>query len=119
MGHHGSEGPSHEMLAKLEKAMKQDHEEGISKKILAESPKFGATGEYPEPPIDRTDEGQIAFGVTSHRGKVILNFGKPVAWMGMDGMQALALAQTLIKHAARCRDLGAEQRTEAVAKEHA
>ncbi len=110
--HHSMDEMSEEMRSKLEEHLKKD-------KAEAKSPKFGATGEYPEPPLDRTDEGQISFGVTSHRGNVIINFGKPVAWLGMNGVQALALAEMLMKHAIRCRDLGAEQRTEAVAKEHA
>src|SRR5581483_11273887 len=99
MGHHSSEEMSEEMRALMEE---------FKDKAKAQSPKFGATGEYPEPPLDRTDEGQIIFGITSHRRKIILNFVKPVAWMGMDAHQATELAATLLKHAARCRDLGPE-----------
>ena len=120
MGHHSSDEPSDEMIAAMKRMNDDLKKEGIEQKVLAaESPKFGATGEYPEPPIDRTDEGQIIFGVTSHRGKIILNFGKPVAWMGMDAHQATELAAMLLKHAARCRDIGPEQKSEAKAKEHA
>lgn len=124
MGHHGSE-PSDEMLNAMRALHDANGDEAKAKEQrflkAALEPKegFGATGQYPMGKLDKTDEGEIQFGVTSHRGKVIINFGKPVAWLGMDGAQAIALAKVLIEHAARCRDIGDEQRSEARAKEHA
>ena len=120
MGHHGGDEPSQAMREALQRAMKADKDAGLQEKLAAmEKPAFGATGEYPMGKLDKTDEGEIQFGVTSHRGKVIINFGKPVAWLGMDGPQAIGLAKVLLEHAARCRDIGDEQRSEAKAKEHA
>lgn len=109
MGHHGSDEMSPEMQAKLGELKKQ---------LQAESPRFGATGKFPDGSLDKSDEGEIAFGVASHRGKVIINFGKPVAWLGMDATQAAGLAALLLKHASQCRDIGPEQKSEARAKEH-
>jgi hypothetical protein len=136
MGHHGTDEPSPLMRAAMDKvitekqfrasekeklaAMEAKNETGIGEKLAgAEKPTFGATGEYPMGKLDKTDEGEIAFGVTSHRGKVIINFGKPVAWLGMDAKQAAGLAAVLIQHVERCRDIGNEQHSEATAKEHA
>jgi hypothetical protein len=58
---------------------------------------FGATGRFPMGKLTETDEGEIAFGVAADKasGKVIINFGKPTAWVGMDREQALALAESL------------------------
>jgi hypothetical protein len=58
---------------------------------------FGATGRFPMGKLTETDEGEIAFGVAADKktGKVIINFGKPTAWLGMDREQALALAESL------------------------
>jgi hypothetical protein len=109
MGHHGSEEPSAEMLRAMESLKNAASEEksSLAEKIAAaESPKFGATGKFPMGELDKSDEGEIAFGVASHRGKVIINFGKPVAWLGMDARQAASLAALLIQHANRCRDIG-------------
>src|ERR1700690_3828503 len=99
MGHHGSDEPSPEMLGAL-RALKEkvgDDRDTLRKELLsAESqPKLGATGQFPDGSIDKSDEGKIAFGVASHRGKVIINFGKPVAWLGLDARQATALAAVL------------------------
>lgn len=62
---------------------------------------FGATGRYPMGKLTETDEGEIAFGVAADKqnGKVIINFGKPTAWVGMDREQALALADSLKRKA--------------------
>ena len=121
MGHHGSDEPSAEMLRSMEAmktAMRDDKTSIMEQMVKAESPKFGATGKFPMGKLDKTDEGEIAFGVASHRGKVIINFGKPVAWLGMDARQAVGLAAILIQHANRCRDIGDEQKSQATAKEH-
>jgi hypothetical protein len=60
-------------------------------------PGFGATNRFPQGKYTPQDEGEIAFGVAADKkaGKVIINFGKPTAWVGMDREQALALADSL------------------------
>lgn len=68
---------------------------------------FGATGRYPLGKIHRSDEGELQFGVTLHEGKVILNFGKPVAWMAMEPTGARELGELLIKHAENARSRAA------------
>lgn len=120
MGHHGTDGPSPEMLAAIGdlKRAAEDEKAHFMEQMVKE-PAFGSTGKYPDGSIDSTDEGEIIFNVSSHRGRVIVNFGKPVSWLGLDARQAGALAATLIQHANSCRDIGAERKSEAKAKEHA
>lgn len=73
------------------------------KKIIAEMEAvqreqgFGATGQFPEGKIDASDEGEIKIGVAKIDGKVILNFGSPVKWVGFTPQQARQLAESLRK----------------------
>lgn len=60
---------------------------------------LGATGEYPEAPINEDDEGELSFAVGRDSGNVVLRFGKPIAWIGMPPPQAIMLARALVKHA--------------------
>jgi len=60
---------------------------------------FGETSAFPEGKINKDDEGEIQFGVTTKDEKVILNFGKPVAWLGMTPGQAEDLGRLLIHRA--------------------
>lgn len=69
--------------------------------IEAQRQGLGATGRSPSGSVHDTDEGEIRIGVASdeRNDKVILNFGKPVAWIAFDPPQAVEIAQALIKHA--------------------
>ena len=123
MGHHGSDEMNPEMMrAFAAERDKIGKEESVLQKIAASqnTEGFGATGNYPMGTLGKGDEGEISFGVASHRGKVIINFGKPVAWLGMDARQAASLAALLIQHANRCRNIGGgREEAKATAKEHA
>lgn len=78
MSHHGnSEGPIDENIRQI----------------------LGATGDYPEGKLTEDDEGGIQFAVGVKDGQVCLDFGKPVAWIGMNPGDALSLAETLIANA--------------------
>lgn len=59
----------------------------------------GEIGAYPEGKLTKQDEGAIQFGVSAKDGKVVLDFGKPVAWIGMNPQQAADLAADLFKWA--------------------
>ena len=69
------------------------------KDFFDEEEKFGSTGKFPDGKLVPSDEGEIAFGVTHKNGKVIMNFGKPVTWVGYGPAQATELAGLLRKHA--------------------
>lgn len=62
---------------------------------------LGATGRYPEGKLSKHDEGEIAFAVAADpkHGKVLIDFGKPVAFLGMNADQAIALGEMLIAKA--------------------
>lgn len=63
------------------------------------APLIGATGLHPEGKMTPQDEGSIQFAVGVKDGKVCVDFGTPVAWVGMNPGDALQLAETLIKRA--------------------
>lgn len=62
---------------------------------------FGATASFPQGVLDDDDQGELRMGVAYDKlaGIVRLEFGKPVAWLGLPPEQAVALAQLLLKHA--------------------
>lgn len=61
--------------------------------------KLGPTGDFPRGRLSPTDEGGIKFAVGGKDGVVIIDFGKPVVWVGMPPEQARQLAESLVKHA--------------------
>lgn len=62
------------------------------------SQKFGATGRFPDGRLTEHDEGEIIFGVTHYKGKIVFNFGKPVASLGMSIQQARNLRAEIQRH---------------------
>ncbi len=66
-----------------------------------DEPKLGATGKFPLGMMDDVDEGEIQFrvGHSVETRTVMVDFGKPVAWLGMPAETARQLAELLIKHA--------------------
>lgn len=83
------------------------HEEELSEEMKAafEAHKaqimqqLGATGNYPDGKLTSNDEGEIAFAVGVYHGKVVVNFGKPIASLGMTPKQARDFALLLRKRA--------------------
>ena len=66
-----------------------------------EAQKLGATGQYPEGKLNPDDEGEIAFAIGADKPnkKVLIDFGKPVAWIAMTPDQATQFARILIEKA--------------------
>lgn len=64
---------------------------------------LGPTGKYPQGKLTPKDEGEIRIAVGSKDGKVVMDFGKPTAWIGMDPEQADAIADSLREHARAAR----------------
>ena len=62
---------------------------------------LGATGKFPHGQISDDDEGELIMGVARDtvNGLVRLQFGKPVAWLALPPKEAIALAETLLRHA--------------------
>lgn len=61
--------------------------------------KLGPTGQFPRGKIHDSDEGETRIAVGHKEGNVILDFGKPVVWLGFPPAQALELARTIQQHA--------------------
>jgi len=61
---------------------------------------------YPEGRLGAHDEGELAYavGVDERHGVVLINFNKPVSWLGLGPDDAVTLAQCLLDKA---RALGA------------
>jgi len=78
------------------------HSEDITPEMrdLVKQMQLGATKQFPEGHLNQQDEGEIRLAVTHESGKVIVHFGKPIAWVGFGREQAIVLADLLIKHAA-------------------
>lgn len=107
MGHHGS-GPFDEEPEDradrdaFRKMMRDDKFIATNEKLakLLDTASFrGAIGDHPMGKLTASDEGAIQFGVTVKDGKVVLDFGTPVQWVGMSAQQAADLASTLLKRA--------------------
>lgn len=64
---------------------------------------LGETGKFPDGKMHKSDEGELAFGVTVANGKIVVEFGKPVAWIGFLPDQAQELGMLLIRRSAEAR----------------
>lgn len=68
-------------------------------KRVDQSQSLGATGLYPDGKLISEDEGQLKLAVANNGNEVIINFGKPIAWLGFPPTQALEFAKLIEKHA--------------------
>jgi hypothetical protein len=59
----------------------------------------GAIGDFPEGQLTKADEGSIQFAIGEQDGKVVIDFGTPVHWLGMTPQQAADFASTVLKRA--------------------
>jgi hypothetical protein len=59
--------------------------------------KLGATGEFPRGRADATDEGELRLALAAdHTNAIVrIEFGKPIAWIGLASSDARALAKML------------------------
>lgn len=58
---------------------------------------LGATGEFPHGKLYGCDEGEIRVAIAADVAKqvVVIDFGKPTAWIGFTGEQAEQIADML------------------------
>lgn len=109
MAHHGSnplDGFNEDELKKMfsndqfKKSMPADQSERINELLKNDTTanKLGATGNFPDGKVNESDEGEIMVGITSIEDRVILNFGKPVHWIGFTKGQAKQISESLLKH---------------------
>lgn len=95
MAHHGRQPINEELQAMFAKQILEDERQmQISAKELG----LGPTGEFPEGRLADHDEGEIQIAVTHSQGKVVINFGSPVAFIGFTPEQADDIAYLILKH---------------------
>lgn len=94
MGHHGSEPFDEE--SDFEKKVGRDK---LMRELLDTTGFRGALGDFPEGKLTKTDEGAIQFAIGEKDGKVVIDFGTAVHWVGMSPQQAAEFASTLLKRA--------------------
>lgn len=56
---------------------------------------LGPTKKFPEGKLNDKDEGEIKIAIGISNGKVVINFGSPVAWIGFSAQQARQIAESL------------------------
>lgn len=77
------------------------HERDLSDELMAATiaDKLGPTGRFPGGKLTENDEGELKFAVGQLAGKVVVNFGSPVASLGMSLEEARQLALALRRQA--------------------
>lgn len=122
MGHHGS-GPFEDDPESPErKAMEEKKFEAIQSRnklmrdLLNTTGFRGALGDFPMGQLTKSDEGAIQFAVGHKDGKVVLDFGTPVHWVGMSPQQAADLASSLLSKAREVGRMNGETVTMVIGK---
>ena len=64
--------------------------------------KLGSTGDFPRGKFSQDDEGELRIAVGHKDKTVIIDFGTPTKWIGLDAAGARQLASLLQLHAADC-----------------
>jgi hypothetical protein len=79
------------------KSMQNPQREKINE-LMAEAmqqKKMGPTGKFPDGKLNDTDEGEIQVGIAEVDGRVVMNFGKPIEWIGFTKEQAKQIGFSL------------------------
>lgn len=106
MGHHSDEPFDGDPEAfKAFRALKEEADSQLQKRqmlmrdLLNTTGFRGAIGAYPEGKLTPADEGAIQFAVGEQDGKVVIDFGTSVHWIGMTPQQAADFASSIMKTA--------------------
>lgn len=98
MSHH-AEDFDPEMKETMREFFKNDNShEDLLKRFTERGEPLGATQMFPEGKLTEQDQGEIRMAVFHGNGKVVLDFGTQVTWVGMNPNQAIDLGNALIKH---------------------
>lgn len=97
MAHHGSEPLDN--LARLRRGVRG----------LAVDAALGATDRFPRGKVNEQDEGEIMMAVAADRGTktVVINFGKPTAWLALEYENAIELSNSIRDAAFALRGIAA------------
>lgn len=100
MSHHGRN--PFESNPELQKLFQQIPETGDPLKDLQRK----LQGEFPDGRLNKSDEGAVAVMIGHEKGKVVMQFASPAAWVGFTPDQAMEIAQLLITHARKAGIVG-------------
>ena len=69
---------------------------------------LGATGKYPKGKMHEQDEGElkVAMTVDEKNKRIVIDFGKPIAWIGITSSEAKMLAVALMENVSKLTRLG-------------
>lgn len=104
MSHHGP-NPFDKDPSDPDRLKRDEDDDGIKRQrrfrdLITDTAAFrGEIGAFPQGKLTDDDEGAIQFGIAHKDGKVVLDFGKPVHWLGMTPQDAADLASSLLKFA--------------------
>lgn len=59
----------------------------------------GPTNRFPRGKVTEHDEGELKLTMYTKDGTIFVDFGKKIAWLGLDANSARTMAQLLTKHA--------------------
>lgn len=99
MSHHGYDDKPPAELMKAFVALSRETESTVERRMDLLQNSLGPTGRFPLGKIAEEDAGETAMAVGHTKGKVFLNFGKPMSWIGFTPSQARQLAAHLMEHA--------------------
>src|SRR5260370_386671 len=99
MSHHGSE-PFDGAPEDPERKIARNK---LMRDLLSTTGFKGALGDFPEGKLTKTDEGSIQFAIGEKDGKIVIDFGTAVHWVGMTPQQP-AQSASLFPH--RTRETG-------------
>lgn len=89
MSNHGEDpGPLQPKIEAINAALEDDRPDDL-----------GATNRFPRGKLTDDDEGGIRLRVAARGGVVVLDFGKPVSWIGFPPQEARDLCDSILKHA--------------------
>lgn len=71
------------------------------RKKLVEQYAIGPTGQFPQGQLNEHDEGELRVAVGVEGGKVVVHFGKKIAWICMTKTEVHALVRVLLAKADR------------------
>ena len=101
MAHHGkSPLENNPAMQEIYKKMYGDAAKEVRAHLLAE---VGPTGQFPEGKIDKSDDGEIKIAVGVQDGKIVMEFGAPIEWIGFTPEQGQEIGMLLIKRSAQAR----------------
>lgn len=64
---------------------------------------LGPTGTHSRGKMHASDEGDLRMAIGHTASEVVIDFGKPVAWIGLEPDKVEELAKTMLEHVAAIR----------------